>query len=495
MKIARACVMQESNSFAPGPTRFEDFSVEHGDSLPAVYGETNTEMAGFLQEVERLGAEPLPIVSIFALAGGPVSKPAFSKISNLVISQLARSDFDGLLLALHGAWVGDSGISADAELARRVRQAVGRNKPIVATLDFHANVRPSLLREVDAVVGYRTYPHIDMADTGRKAARIIHELLTTRIRTYNYWLPIPLLAPPQSATTDRPPIRKTVDQLDSDFPPDGSLSSSFFCVQPWLDIQKLSSCLLVVARSPDERIPGRMQDLAQTLWNRRTEFVVDWTEPQELMAGIRKERRKPVIVSEAFDSPTGGAPGDNPGLLSILLPDCNELDACVFVVDAEAASKARQVGVGGVFRDTLCAKKDARFGPPIRVEGRVISLSDGEFVHRGPVFTGKKVEMGATAVLEAGRMKIVVASRPAMTVDPELYRSQKIEPKAQDMVAVKSPSLFLPGYASLMGSVLHLDMPGVCRGNLQKVPYSKIGRPIYPLKDFAWNSAEKAVTL
>ena len=92
-------------------------------------------------------------------------------------------------------------------------------------------------------------------------------------------------------------------------------------------------------------------------------------------------------------------------------------------------------------------------------------------------------------------MKIVVASRPAMTVDPELYRSQKIEPKAQDMVAVKSPSLFLPGYASLMGSVLHLDMPGVCRGNLQKVPYSKIGRPIYPLNDFAWNSAGKAVTL
>jgi len=91
-------------------------------------------------------------------------------------------------------------------------------------------------------------------------------------------------------------------------------------------------------------------------------------------------------------------------------------------------------------------------------------------------------------------MKIVVASRPAMTVDPELYRSQKIEAKAQEMVAVKSPGLFLPGYASLMGSVLHPDMPGACRGNLQKVPYSKMERPIYPLNDFAWNSAEKVVT-
>jgi microcystin degradation protein MlrC len=495
MKIALACVMQESNSFAPGPAALENFSIEPGDSLPAVYGETNTEMAGFLQEVERLGAEPVPLVSISALADGPVSKSVFNKISDLLISQLRTSDFDGLLIALHGAWVGDDGTSADAELARRIRQAAGRKKPIVVTLDFHANVRPSLLREVDAVVGYRTYPHIDMAETGRKAARMIHEFLTTRCRAYTYWLPIPLLAPPQSATTDRPPIRDTVDRLDSNFPPDGSFSSSFFCVQPWLDIQELSSCLLVVVRSPDERIPGRMQDLAQELWSRRTEFAVDWVEPQGLMAAIRKEQRKPVIISEAFDSPTGGAPGDNPGLLSTLVPHCNRWDACVFVVGADAASKARQVGVGGVFRDTLCAVKDARFGPPIKVEGRVIYLSDGDFVHKGPVFTGKKVKMGPTAVLEVGRMKIVVASRPAMTVDPELYRSQKIEPKAQDMVAVKSPSLFLPSYASVMGSVLHLDMPGVCRGNLQKVPFSKIARPIYPLDDFAWDSAEKAVTL
>ena len=495
MKIALACVMQESNTFAPELAAWENFSVESGESLPAGYDETNTEMAGFLQEVRRLGAEPVPLISIFALAGGPVSQSVFTKISDLLISQLEISDFDGLLIALHGAWLRDDGTSADAELARRIRQAVGREKPIVASLDFHANVRPSLLREVDAVVGYRTYPHIDMAETGRKAARMMHEILNTRCRPHTYWLPIPLLAPPQCATTDRPPVRDTVGRLDRSFPPDGSFSASFFCAQPWLDIPELSSCLVVVVRSPDKGIPGRMQDLAQEFWNRRTEFAVNWVEPQELMAGIRNERRKPVIVSEAFDSPTGGAPGDNPGLLSILVPDCNRLSACLFVVDAEAAGKARQVGVGGMFRDTLCAKKDARFGPPIWVEGSVIYLSDGEFLHKGPVLTGMKIAMGPTAVLELGKLKLVVASRPAMTVDPELYRSQNIEPQAQDVVAVKSPSLFLPGYASLMGSVLHLDMPGVCRGNLQKVPFLKIARPMYPLDDFAWDSAEKAVTL
>jgi microcystin degradation protein MlrC len=111
------------------------------------------------------------------------------------------------------------------------------------------------------------------------------------------------------------------------------------------------------------------------------------------------------------------------------------------------------------------------------------------------VLTGKKFSMGPTAVLQAGRLKIVVATRPVMTVDPEVYRSQKVEPRNQDMVAVKSPSLFRPGYASIMGAVLDLDMPGVCRGNLEKMPFAKVGRPIYPLDDFAWDAGGKAVAL
>jgi microcystin degradation protein MlrC len=101
--------------------------------------------------------------------------------------------------------------------------------------------------------------------------------------------------------------------------------------------------------------------------------------------------------------------------------------------------------------------------------------------------------MGPTAVLETGRIKIVVASRAVIMVDPELYRSQGIEPRDQDVVAVKSPSLFRPGYASIQGSVLHLDMPGVCRGNLKRVPFERIQRPIYPLDDFQWSAASEKI--
>ncbi len=206
-----------------------------------------------------------------------------------------------------------------------------------------------------------------------------------------------------------------------------------------------------------------------------------------------KEKSRPVIVSEAFDGTGGGAPGENPGLLSVLLPHREDLSACLFLVDPEAARHAHEAGIGGTFRGLLGAATDKRFGPPLAVEARVGFLSNGKFILKGPVFTGREADMGRTAVLEIGRLKVIVASRSVVVIDPELYRSQQVEPEEQDIVAVKSPSLFRPGYASMLNCVLHLDMPGVCRGNFAEVPFVNIGRPIFPLDSFSWGGPYQPV--
>jgi microcystin degradation protein MlrC len=136
-----------------------------------------------------------------------------------------------------------------------------------------------------------------------------------------------------------------------------------------------------------------------------------------------------------------------------------------------------------------------RFAVPVSVKGQVRHLSDGVLTLRGPVFTGTKIDMGLTAVLELGQLDLVIASRAIMTVDPELYRSQGIEPRERRIVGVKSPTLFRPGYEDMLGGVLHLDMPGICRGNLRKVPFGKINRPIYPLDDFSWERSCEGIWL
>jgi microcystin degradation protein MlrC len=493
MRVGVACLMQESNSFAPSYSTLENFQIDKGQELVASNQGTNTEVGGFLEELECLNLEAVPLISAWALAAGPIEDEAFDRLTRLLCDEACRAEVDGLLLALHGAWTSPSYASADAELVRRIREKIGRDIPVVVTLDFHANVRPSLVNEVQALVGYRTYPHVDMAETGRKAARLLHQILVRNLHPYMYWLPIPLLAPPQSATTENAPIKEVIQQLDRDFAAGDFLSSSFFCVQPWLDIGEVSSSLVVVASSADPRVPLKMRRLAQWLWNQRAQFEVEWTAPDDLVERVLREKSRPVIVSEAYDGTTGGAPGDHPGLLSLLLPHRTELSASLFMVDSEAALQAHQFGIGREFHGIVGAKNDKRFGPPIGVRGRVCHASDGAFLLKGPVFTGKKVEMGPTAVLELGRLKVVVGSRAVIAVDPELYRSQQIEPREQDLVAVKSPTLFRPGYASMLGAVLHLDMPGVCRGNLEKVPFSKFRRPLWPLNDFQWDASKEAL--
>jgi microcystin degradation protein MlrC len=334
-----------------------------------------------------------------------------------------------------------------------------------------------------------------MAETGKKAVHLISEILKDGSRPGFFWLPIPFLAPPQVATTEHGPLKELFVNLDERLKDLGCVSSSFFCVQPWLDVEETSSSFLVVADSKQPKIAEVVRGLASRLWEQRSEFEVEWVSPETLVSKVEQFRPGPVIVSEGYDATTGGAPGDHPGLLQALLPHKETLSACIFLVDPLAAREAQQLGVGGEFHGCLGAGLDNRFSEPVPLKGRIRHLSDGVFTLRGPVFTGKRVDMGLTTVLEVGGLNIVVASRAVMTIDPELYRSQGIEPRDRRVVGVKSPSLFRPGFEDMLAGVLYLDMPGVCRGHLRQIPFRHINRPIHPLDDFSWEGSRGGVWL
>ncbi len=269
MRFGVAGITQESNTFASSLSTVADFSIEEGDGVISSSKGTNTEVGGFLKGLDALRVEAVPLLSAWAVSAGPIEDSAFDTLADRLIAQIKKNKFDGLLLALHGAWLSASHPSADAEMVKRVRRAIGPEIPIVITQDSHANVTPSLLKEIQGLVGYRTYPHVDMGETGEKAARLLYEVVTNRLHPCIYYLPIPLLAPPQSATTDRPPIQDILRRLDRELPSDQVLSSSLFYVQPWLDIKDVNSSLVVVTRSESAEVPVILRTIADELWSRR----------------------------------------------------------------------------------------------------------------------------------------------------------------------------------------------------------------------------------
>ncbi|MEO8128107.1 MAG: MlrC C-terminal domain-containing protein, partial [Bryobacteraceae bacterium] len=324
----------------------------------------------------------------------------------------------------------------------------------------------------------------DQRETGRRAASIMARVLSGE-RPTQWWLPIPLLLSPQSSSTFTPPLLPVMEELSREFADAEGSYATLFCVQPWLDFVPVCSSIVVTDFSGQD-MSGRLRKLAEHLWTLRRDFGTAWLEPAALGETILGSKRRPVLISEAQDSPTGGASGDDATLLACLLPYADELKCCLYLVDPAFVDLAHRAGTGTFVEGTIGGSLDTRFCHPVPIRCMVEHLSGGEFTAKGPAFHGRTFSMGKTAVVAIGKLRIVVATKPVMMIDPELYRSQGVEPGEQDAVGIKSPLLFRPAYESVSNVVLHIDARGPCRGRLEAVEFEHINRPIFPLDDFEW---------
>jgi microcystin degradation protein MlrC len=494
VRVGIAAFSQESNSFAPAFTRTEDFEIRIGRDLVGSYSGTNTELGGFLGSCQERRWAIVPIFSAWATSGGPLSNNCFEDVAGRLCALAKTGGIDALLLCLHGAMSAEGYDSADAEVTRRLRNTLGRAVPIVGTHDFHAHVAPTLLEHVDGLIGYRTYPHIDMRQTGRRAASLLDRIIAGA-RSRHWFLSIPMVTPAHASLTSEAPLLPIMSELNRAFPEECGVYGSVFLVQPWLDVPDVGNSIVVSECNEDSAIPTKISAIAKMLWQSRRSFVSHWTTSEDLVSRLQAEKHRPILVSEGYDAPSGGAAGDHTGILSLFLPYTDTLRCCLYLVDPHVAEQARAAGVGTQIQTELGAKLDPRWSKPVPISAKVVNLSNGEFAFRGPAYTGKQLSMGPTAVLEHGRMRIVVATRPVFMHDPELFRSQGIEPKEMDAVAVKSPMAFRVSYEDISRTILYLELPGVCSGRLESLPFRRVDRLLYPRDDFEWQPSMADIQL
>jgi microcystin degradation protein MlrC len=489
VRIAVGQFMEESNTFVRQRADLEHFrgtQLLYGPELVERLRGTRAEIGGALDTLGPAGVEIVPTVAANAVSSGPVTRAAFDHVRDALLERLgAAGPVHGVLLALHGAMVLEDQPDGEGELLAAVRKAIGPALPLVATLDLHATITSRMVAEADALIGYDTYPHVDLYETGAKAAALVLRAARGEVRPVTLYARSPMLVPAEGMGTADQPMAGLVAEAKRLEARPGVLAVSLFPVQPWLDIPDAGFCVTAVAdgRRRAAEIEPMVRQLAWQAWESRRRFAVDLLPVDEAIRRALAAEGGPFVLSESADSTGSGSPGDGAHVLERLLALEVRERCLATVVDAPAVALAIAAGVGQDVATTVGGTLDPRYSRPVRVAGRVRLLSDGRFTASDAKSAGVEFQMGRAAVLEVGRIALLVTERPAFTFDPALYRSVGLEPRHAKIVVVKSPLQFRDGYGPIARGCWVVDTPGPSTARLERLEWRHRSRPLFPFED------------
>lgn len=482
MKIAIASMLQESNTFSPVATHYEDFSPVFGNDVLLRHDGKLTEMGGFFDILKRSRAAIAPVCAAWAITANRLIRADFARLAGEFEEHLRECAPDALLLAMHGAQTAEGEDDVEGHVLERARRVLGPDKPIVLTLDLHANVTRRMVELATAIVGYHTYPHVDMFETGQKGARLLLRILAGEVKPEMAFRKLPLIIQAENSQTSSGPMQKLIHAAQTLEQSGKAEAVSIFPVQPWMDIAEMG-CAVVSVTNGNKSAAQRLADaIARRLWDRKEAYEAKLVPVPEAIEAALRIKGGPVVLSESSDSTGSGSPGDSTGVLKYLIAAGLTEPAAIFLVDPAAVATAVAAGVGATVTMKIGGAFDKKHSKPVRVTGYVRLISDGRWTARARGYnTGITTCMGRSVVLEVGQVQILIAERSAMTVDPALFQSHGIDPVYCKIVVVKSPNGFRAAYGPIARAMFVVDTPGASTANLKTLPFKRVPRPIYPL--------------
>ena len=493
MRIALGGITHEANTFCPHVTDMADFGARQllrGDEILDDWQATRTEQAGALSILTRMPeCEIIPTFLARALSGAPMREETFLTLVDELLERIqAAGPVDGVLLVLHGAMMAEHEPDATGAILERLRTAVGPNVPIVGTLDLHANVTERMVREATALIGYHTAPHVDIAETGQKAAQVLVETLRGQISPTTALVRLPVLLPPENSTHNWGPLATVIDRA-LDMERAGTIvHGGIYPVQPWMDTGDVAASVVVITNGDADKAQRCAHELATTFWAQRHAFVSELVPPDEAVARALSRETGTVILCDSADATTSGSTGDSTAILAALLRAAPiEQMALTNVVDPRVVAQAIQAGVGSTVTVEIGGSLAPNYFQPVTFAGYVKTISDGTFTFKGPGMQGVPHHMGRTVVLVCDGIHLVVMDRGVSQWDPQLYRSLGLEPADARFVQVKSPMAFRAAYEGIYDEVIVVAAPGAASPDLVSLPWQHLPRPIYPLDpDVTW---------
>jgi microcystin degradation protein MlrC len=447
-------------------------------------GQANTALAGFLDAGRSHDWHVSHVLSAAAGPSGKVRRSTFDWLSDPIISTINQHQFDGILLGLHGAMDLDFCEDGEGELLRRIRSVVGEGMPIAITLDPHANVSNQMCALADIIVSFKTYPHIDMRDTGRQAGEILHRTMAGEIQPRTIRESQPMLEEVNGGRTDIGPMIERISAARAYEEQANVFAVSINAGFAGADVAEVGPTVLVTGQGDFAAHTAFAETIADDIWNRRHEVLNDYLSVDEAaaIAAAYEPNEGPLIVADYADNPGAGGYGDSTELLRALL-EAGVSNACFGpMVDGEVAQQLHSAVVGERIQIVLGGKTDARFGGgPLTLEVELVAISDGRFTGDGPMIHGLKGSFGPTAVVLVGGIEVLVISIARQILDLQQFTTFGINPQSKSVVALKSMQHFRSAFEPIAGHVIVCDSGALCTPRYDRLPYRNVPRPIFPL--------------
>jgi microcystin degradation protein MlrC len=481
-RIAVGGFLHETNTFAPTKATYADFV--HGGGWPGMavgaavlrVRNVNVGLAGFIEAAEAYGWVLAPTISCAATPCAHVTEDAFERIAKVMVDGIAAAgQLDAVYLDLHGAMVAEHLDDGEGEILARVRKVIGKDLPLVVSLDLHANVTPQMVEHADALIAYRTYPHVDMADTGGAAARHLALMLQSRRQFAKAFRQLPFLIPISwQCTNDEPckSIYAKLAALQGDAVPTLSFAPGF----PAADFPDCGPSVFAYGRTQADA-DAAADKVAALVISHENDFDGRIFSPDE---GVRtamelaKHASKPIVIADTQDNPGAGGDSDTTGMLRALVRNNASKAALGVIYDPESAEIVHAAGEGATVTLTLGGKSGIPGDAPYKETFVVEKLSDGIFIAPGPYYGGRKMQMGPSACLRIGDVRVVVSSHKAQLADQAMYRYVGIEPTAQSILVNKSSVHFRADFEPIAEKIIICAAPGAMPADTAALPWTRL---------------------
>ncbi len=481
-RIAIGGFLHETNTFAPTKADYDAFVLGGGwpalAECNAVFDtarDVNIGLCGFIEAGQAAGWELIPTIWAAASPSAHVTEDAYERIAGRIVDAIkAAGSLDGVYLDLHGAMVAEHLDDGEGEILARIRAVIGPDVPLIASLDLHGNVTPLMVEKADALIAYRTYPHIDMADTGRRSAAHMARLLAGE-RYARAFRQIPFLIPIVWQSTAVEPCRSLyaeISALESENLPTLSFLPGF----PAADFADCGPSVIVYARSQEEADQAADRFAARVA-GAEAAFAGEVFSADD---GVRRamtiaaQASRPVVIADTQDNPGAGGNSDTTGMLRALIANGASRAAIGLIVDPDAARVAHAAGIGATITIALGGKSNIEGDAPFEGEFTVEALSNGNLTAPGPYFGGGRLNLGPSACLRIGDVRIVLASRKAQLADQEMYRFVGIEPREQAILVNKSSVHFRADFEPIAETILVCAAPGPMPVNPAVLPWKRL---------------------